>query len=189
MSSEGRALYNCTGCTPIKWPWLTLHYSSIYFHIIGCFMGFPGGTGVKERTCQWRRHRDTGSIPGSGWSLGGGDDNPLQYCCLENSMDKAVWWTTVHGVTKSQTWLTWLSMHLWCFLREKVKDIFCTILRNTKHLRWYQSWIWKHLKWEIWYWKLNAIIYNIQNTLEYNHKYSHWKRNCDKGLRHNADSI
>ena len=78
--------------------------------------------------------RDTGSIPGSGWTLGGRDDNPLQYCCLENSMDRAVWWTTVHGA-QSWTWLKWLSMHLWCFLREKMKDIFCTILRNTEHLQ------------------------------------------------------
>ena len=32
--------------------------------------------------------------------------NPLQYCCLENSMDRGAWWATVHGVTKSQTWLS-----------------------------------------------------------------------------------
>ena len=35
--------------------------------------------------------RDTGSIPGSGRYLGGGNSNPLQYSCLENSMDKGVW--------------------------------------------------------------------------------------------------
>ena len=37
--------------------------------------------------------------------------NPLQYSCLENSMDKGAWWATVHGVTNSQTWLTteWLT--------------------------------------------------------------------------------
>ena len=34
---------------------------------------------------------------------GGGHDNPLQYSCLENSMDGAAWGTTVHGVSKSQT--------------------------------------------------------------------------------------
>ena len=32
--------------------------------------------------------------------------NPLQYLCLENSMDRRTWWAPVHGVTKSQTWLS-----------------------------------------------------------------------------------
>ena len=47
--------------------------------------------------------RDLGSIPGSGRSPGGGNDNPLQYSCLENPMARGVWWATVHGVTKSWT--------------------------------------------------------------------------------------
>ena len=42
-------------------------------------------------------------IPGSGTSLGGGNGYPLQYSCLENSMDRGAWWVTVHGVTESQT--------------------------------------------------------------------------------------
>ena len=44
---------------------------------------------------------DTGSIPGSGRSPGGGPGNPLQYSCLENSMDRGDLQATVHGVTKS----------------------------------------------------------------------------------------
>ena len=37
---------------------------------------------------------------------------PLQYCCLENSTDRGAWWTTVHGVPKSQTWLSnWVLIH------------------------------------------------------------------------------
>ena len=44
-----------------------------------------------------------GSIPGSGRSLGRVNRNPLQYFCLENSMDGGAWRTIVHGVTKSQT--------------------------------------------------------------------------------------
>ena len=43
--------------------------------------------------------RDTGSIPESGRSPGEGNGHPLQYSCLENSMDKEAWWATVHGVT------------------------------------------------------------------------------------------
>ena len=63
--------------------------------------GFPGGYSGKEPTCQYRRHRDLGSIPGWGRSPGGGNGNPLQYSCLEIHMDREAWWATVHGVTKS----------------------------------------------------------------------------------------
>ena len=42
------------------------------------------------------------SIPGSGISPGGGHGNPLRYSCLENTMDRGAWWTTVHRVAKSQ---------------------------------------------------------------------------------------
>ena len=49
--------------------------------------------------------RNTGLISGSGRSPSVGDGNPLQYSCLENSMDRGAWWATVHGVTKSQTQL------------------------------------------------------------------------------------
>ena len=60
---------------------------------------FPGGTSGGDS-------RDAGLIPGSGRSPGGGNGNPLQHSCLENSMDRGTWWTTVHGVAKSQTWLS-----------------------------------------------------------------------------------
>jgi len=46
---------------------------------------------------------DTGSIPGSEKTPGGGHGNPLQYPCLGNPKDRGAWWATVHGVTKSQT--------------------------------------------------------------------------------------
>ena len=49
---------------------------------------------------------DLGSIPGLGRSPGGGNGNPLQYSCLGNPMDRGAWWATVHGVAKSQTWLS-----------------------------------------------------------------------------------
>ena len=42
-----------------------------------------------------------GSIPSSGRSPGGGNDNPFQYSCLENPMDRGAWQATVHGVTES----------------------------------------------------------------------------------------
>ena len=46
--------------------------------------------------------RDVGLIPGLGRSPGGGRDNPLQYSCLENPMDRGAWQSIVHGATKSQ---------------------------------------------------------------------------------------
>ena len=53
---------------------------------------------------------DKGLIPGWGRPPGGGHGNPLQYSCLENSMDRGAWWATVHGVTKSWTRLKRLSI-------------------------------------------------------------------------------
>ena len=47
--------------------------------------------------------RDTGSTPGSGRSPGAGNGNPLQYSCLENSMNRTAWQATVHGVARSWT--------------------------------------------------------------------------------------
>ena len=50
--------------------------------------------------------RDMGSIPGLGRSPGGGNGNPLQYSCLENSVDRGAWRATVDGVAKRRTQLS-----------------------------------------------------------------------------------
>ena len=63
-------------------------------------MGLPGGSVGKQSDCN---AGDTGSIPESGRPPGGGHGNPLQYPCLENSMDSGGWRATVHGVAKSWT--------------------------------------------------------------------------------------
>ena len=47
--------------------------------------------------------RDESLIPVLGRSPGGGNGNPLQYSCLENSMDRRAWWAIVHRVSKSRT--------------------------------------------------------------------------------------
>ena len=52
------------------------------------YTGFPGGSDCKESTCS---AGDLGLIPGSGRSPGEGNGNPLQYPCLENSMDRGAW--------------------------------------------------------------------------------------------------
>ena len=64
-------------------------------------MGFFGGLDVKESAC---RAGDLGSIPGSRRSPGERNGNPLQYSCLENSMDTTV--HEVHGVTNEQLTLS-----------------------------------------------------------------------------------
>ena len=47
--------------------------------------------------------RDAGLVPGLRKSSGVGNDNPLQYSCLKNSMDREALWATVQGVAESQT--------------------------------------------------------------------------------------
>ena len=49
---------------------------------------------------------DLGLIPGSGRTPGEGNGHPLQYPCLENSMDRETWQATVHGIVESQTQLS-----------------------------------------------------------------------------------
>ena len=65
--------------------------------------GLPGGAAVKNLPDNAGDGKDMGSIPGPGGSPGVGNGNPLQYSCLENSMDRGA---TVHGVTKSWIWLS-----------------------------------------------------------------------------------
>ena len=64
---------------------------------------FPGGSDGKASA---HIVEDPSSIPGSERSPGEGNSNPLQYPCLENSMDGGAWWATVPGVAKSQTRLS-----------------------------------------------------------------------------------
>ena len=67
------------------------------------YLGFPGGTVVKNLSANAGDTGDLVSIPGLGRSPGVGNSNSLQYSCLENVMDKGVWWATVHRVTKGWT--------------------------------------------------------------------------------------
>ena len=66
-------------------------------------LGFPGGSDSKEYAYNTG---DLGSIPGLGRSPGEGHGYPLQYCCLENSMDRGTRWTAVHGIAESRTQLS-----------------------------------------------------------------------------------
>ena len=62
-------------------------------------LSFPGGSDDKESACNVG---DLGLILGLGRFAREGNINPLQYPCLENSMDSGDWWVTVHGITNTQ---------------------------------------------------------------------------------------
>ena len=67
---------------------------------------FPIDSVVKRPPASAGEAGDRSLIPGSGRSPGGGNGNPLQYSCLEHSMERGAWWATIHGVAKSLTKLT-----------------------------------------------------------------------------------
>ena len=70
--------------------------------------GFPCDSVVKKPPV----NADVSLIPGLGRFPGGGNGNPLQYSCLENSMDREAWQATAYVISKSQTQLSdWGSMH------------------------------------------------------------------------------
>ena len=73
-------------------------------------MDFPG---VSDGKASVYNAGDLGSSPGLGRSPGEGNSNPLQYCCLENPMDRGAWYATVYGVAKSWTQLSdFTSLHI-----------------------------------------------------------------------------
>ena len=61
-------------------------------------MGFPGDSDSKESAYNVG---DLASVPRLGRSPGEGNDNPLQYSCLENAMDRGAWRNTVRGCKES----------------------------------------------------------------------------------------
>ena len=69
---------------------------------ITALINFPDGSVVKNLPANAGDTRDMGSIPGLGRSTGGGNGNPLQYSCLQNSMDRGAWWATVHRVAETR---------------------------------------------------------------------------------------
>ena len=84
------------------------------FKFILCFTSSPAFCGlvVNNPPVNAEDARNMFSNPGSGRPLGVENGNPLQYSCLENSMDRETWQVTVHGITKSWTWLSkWTHRH------------------------------------------------------------------------------
>ena len=71
---------------------------------------------------------DVGLIPGLGRYPGGGHCNPFQYSCLENPMDRGVWWAIVHSVPKSWTWMMRQ-------LTRRIKVGYTWYISNVLHIR------------------------------------------------------
>ena len=75
---------------------LNVIYGTLFFQVALLVKNPPANAGEA---------RDMGLIPGLGRSPRGGNGNPFQYSCLENSMNSGAWWATVHGAAKSWTQL------------------------------------------------------------------------------------
>ena len=84
------------------------------------------GSDGKKSACN---AKDLGSIPGSGRSPGERKGNPLQHSCLENSMDRGACWASVHGVTKSQTWLS-----NEYFSKNKLTEVYGFLVTGIRHV-------------------------------------------------------
>ena len=92
-SSSNTYIWKCRRPRLNSWVWKILCRRNRLLTLV--FLGFPGGSDGKESACNVG---DLGWVPGLGRSTWGGHGNPLQYSCLENSMDGGFWRVTVHGV-------------------------------------------------------------------------------------------
>ena len=98
--------------------WIFSEYKSLWYYsaipetqvFVGLYWSFPGGANGKEPACQCRRFKRLEMISGLGRSPGGGYGKPLQYSCLENSpRQRSLEGYSPYMVTKSWTWLEWLT--------------------------------------------------------------------------------
>ena len=143
-------------CWLVCWVWesgiSTLHW---IFWRFSWKQGLPRWFNGKASTRQCRRQRHVCLIPESGRFPGIGNDDPLQYSCLENSMDREVWRAAVHRVAKSQTQL---STHTQ--LKTYKKTPWCFKKKNSGISVCFQLW------WSIW----NQIV-PLDTTIKLNKIY------------------
>ena len=100
---------------------------------------FPGGTVVKNPFASAGETGDVSLIPRMGRSPGAETGYPLQYSCLENSVNRGVWWATVHEVSKNWSMHTHLEFKILChktlnyMVNEKIweKEIITHMINKT----------------------------------------------------------
>ena len=137
-------------------------------------VGLPRWCNGKESAYQSGDKRDSGSIPGSGKPPVGGNDNPLQYSCLENSMDRGAWWDTVHGVPKSQIWL---STHAYPVIIFKISKLQMRKLRKPK-----VKWLGGSQTASIWHYDSHVVIVVIQSLSRVQLFVTPWTAACQAPL-------
>ena len=103
--------------------WTLILISLLICQVLSLILGFFSGSEGKAPVLS---AGDPGLIPGLGRSPGEGNSNPLQYSCLENSMDWGAWWATVHGGykesdTTERLHFTFSNILKNCIFRVKVK--------------------------------------------------------------------
>ena len=97
---KGKATHSNILALRIPWTIANSQTRLSDFHFFG---GFTSSSIGKESACN---SGDLGSIHGLGRSSGEGNVNPLQYSCLENSMDRGAWWATIHGFGRKESDMT-----------------------------------------------------------------------------------
>ena len=118
-------------------------------------LGFPGGNVILNPFANAVDTGDTCSIPGSGRSPGGGNDNPLQYSCLGNPTNRGAWQAIVHGVTKRSILLSdWARTHTDTHTH---RGVFCFFLLSASQ----DVPVMKHQNTN----KFIKIIYRVENKL------------------------
>ena len=97
------------GSTPLFSPLSKVMFGTLFWSLMNINLikkkDFPGVAVAKNSPANPRDTGDICSIPGLERTLGEGNGNPLEYSCLENSMDRGAWQATVHGLTRCQTGL------------------------------------------------------------------------------------
>ena len=88
---------SCPGCVErvLKRKYCSNHYT--HFSFLSVFAAYPSLSEVKASAS---KAGDPDSIPGSGRSPEERNGTPLQYSCLETTIERGAWWVTVHGVAK-----------------------------------------------------------------------------------------
>ena len=94
--------------------------------------------------------KDVCSTLGSGRSPGIGNGSPLQYSCLENSMDRGIWWATVHVITKSWTWLNDKHTKSWELCRCDYWAFYVILWER-------QAWCWVKLQCRVLEWVMENL--------------------------------